>query len=219
MWERPHPLWRFTPSARLTVSFVSFIIGMDWLKGKLKRNKEGRKRHAASASTHSLPGTSARADPFLRPAQPFTGRLSDGARSASEVEDVRGHSNPQEDVQVVSPDGGDELVVPPRTTLRKKTENPTPAEIEVTSRQASALKTAKDVFKTSLRLASTILQADPTQIGKAVVDTVSLMMEELEVQNATHPCPCTHTCSHRNREATPKRGMSYSSNSRVLQAF
>ena len=155
---------------------------MDWIKGKLKgKNKRGKKP-SASASTTSLPGLlgSPQTEPFLRPAKSHAGRLSDCGPYNYHVEDPPQTTTDQTPVVIDSQiDVGQSSGM--NATLSKKTENPTIEHTKISQKRAGALKAANDVFRSSLRLASTILQADPTQIGKAVVDTVSFMMDELEV--------------------------------------
>ena len=156
---------------------------MDWIKGKWKRKNKQGKKTSASASTSSLPGllASAETEPSLRLAKSHAGRLSDCGPYNYHVEDPLQTTTDQTHVAIDSEiDVGHSSGM--NATLSKKTENPTIEQTEISQKQAGALKTAKDVFRSSLRLASTILQADPTQIGKAVVDTVSFMMDELEVR-------------------------------------
>ena len=52
---------------------------------------------------------------------------------------------------------------------------------EISSRRDVRLKTARDAIKMSLRLASTMSQMDPTQISKAIVDTVLVVLDEFKV--------------------------------------
>ena len=171
---------------------------MDWIKGKLKgKNKRG-KNPSAGASTSSLPGLlgSPQTEPFLRPAKSHAGRLSDGGQYNYNEEGLLQTPAVQMNVGTSSQN---DIGPSGRTnaTLKKKTENPTTEEMEISQRQTGALKSAKDVFRTSLRLASTLLQADPTQIGKAVVDSVSFMIDELEVRIVFCALIFVHLYSHR----------------------
>ena len=157
---------------------------MDWLKDLIKGKTKRNKNHTSTVNTSSLPDLGS-ANLLLLPAQPAERRHSHDAQPISEGPDSTALTT-REDVQVTH--ASDSLAVPSHTPtlLRKKTSNPTPAEAEVSSRQASALRTSKGALKTILRLASTILQADPTQVGKAVVDTISLIVDELEVWSTVH---------------------------------
>ena len=74
-----------------------------------------------------------------------------------------------------------------RNLLHRKHGEPTDAQREISNRQDDALKSAKGLFKTAVSLALPILEVDPTCIGKAVVGSTLLMINELQVRRLPMP--------------------------------
>ena len=62
--------------------------------------------------------------------------------------------------------------------LHWKRSNTKRAKSESPGRQDDTLKSALGLFKSALTLASTILQLDPTQIGKTVVESTLFLINE-----------------------------------------
>jgi hypothetical protein len=73
-----------------------------------------------------------------------------------------------------------------KSLLHRKRGTSKGAQQGVQDRSGDALKSAKGLLKTSLVLADTILQVDPTQIGKAVVGSALFIVNEIQVHIRPH---------------------------------